>query len=354
MVREESVYLQPKEDEMMKHILIILLTALLLLGCKQSTEDLLPFILEGAWTLKHAEYPIGKEDNYTMEGSGTFCHIYDGDSMLYECRVTTTSSGLVILPTAKRSVKLLNKGGGEWLYLEDGDPHPLTVSDTIVTIQYNGVLYSWVRANDLYNEWGKDMRDIITNDVKNKIEGNHSYVLSARERRQASYIQWLVTIIGLLAMLAIANYLDYRRRRRQLQLQLQQIQEVQQNRPQAVRQVVATVENSFFASDEYAALQRRMASGQLMKEEEWWQVEQYLKTLYPGFTSQLRSLYPMSELEYHVCLLIKLHIAPTDIAAVLARDVSTISTMRNRLYKKVFGRKGGAKEWDEFILSIGV
>jgi DNA-binding CsgD family transcriptional regulator len=60
----------------------------------------------------------------------------------------------------------------------------------------------------------------------------------------------------------------------------------------------------------------------------------------------------MSELEYQVCILVKLRIAPKDIAAVLARDVSTISTVRSRLYQKVFSKKGGAKEWDEFILSI--
>ena len=92
---------------------------------------------------------------------------------------------------------------------------------------------------------------------------------------------------------------------------------------------------------------------QLMKAEEWLSVEQHLKTVYPGFISQLRSLYLMSDLEYHTCLLIKLRIAPKDIAAVLAREMSTISTVRSRLYNKVFGRKGGVKEWDDFILSIG-
>jgi hypothetical protein len=61
----------------------------------------------------------------------------------------------------------------------------------------------------------------------------------------------------------------------------------------------------------------------------------------------------MSELEYQVCQLIKLRVAPSDMAVVLARDASTISTVRSRLYKKVFGRKGGAREWDDFILSIG-
>ncbi|MBQ9560004.1 MAG: hypothetical protein IJ762_13025 [Bacteroidaceae bacterium] len=54
-----------------------------------------------------------------------------------------------------------------------------------------------------------------------------------------------------------------------------------------------------------------------------------------------------------MCLLTKLRIATKDIASTLCRDVSTISTVRSRLYQKVFGRKGGAREWDEFVLSIG-
>lgn len=338
----------------MKKTLMMLTAALLILGCGHANEDGRTFFLQGAWVLVKADYPMGTKDDYSVNGAGTFCHIYDSDSTLYECRIAATSSGLVILPIAKYGVKLLDKGGGEWLYLENGDPYPLTVGDSAITIQQNGVLYTWVRDENLYREWGPDMRDIIATDTGHSESGTSSYVLSAKERRQASYIQWLITAVGLITIFAVANYVVYQRRRRQMKLQLQQILEVQEHRPQAVRQVVTTVENNFFASDEYAALQRRIASGQLMKEEEWPKLEQHLKTLYPGFISQLRSLYPMSELEYHTCLLIKLRIAPTDIAAVLARDVSTISTLRNRLYKKVFGPNGGAKEWDEFLLSIGV
>ena len=337
----------------MKKTLMMLTVALLVWGCGHANDDGKTFFLQGAWTLVKVDYPMGTKDDYTVNGAGTFCHIYDSDSTLYECRISATSSGLVILPIAKYGVTLLDKGGGEWLYLEDGDPYPLTVSDSAITIQQNGILYNWVRDENLYREWGNDIRDIIATETGHSESGN-SYVLSAKERRQASYIQWLITAIGLITIFAVANYIIYQRRRQQMKLQLQQIQEVKEHRPLAVRQVVATVENSFFASDDYVALQRRMASGQLMKEEEWPLLEKYLKTLYPGFISQLRSLYPMSELEYHTCLLIKLRIGPTDIAAVLARDVSTISTMRNRLYKKVLGPNGGAKEWDEFILSIGI
>ena len=155
-------------------------------------------------------------------------------------------------------------------------------------------------------------------------------------------------------VLAIARIaVNYRREKQRLMLQLRQIQEVQENRPQAIRHAMETVEGEFFASDDYQSLVRRIASGQRLREEEWDSIEELTRRVWPGFSSQLRSLYPMSELEYQVSMLIRLRIPPTDIAAVLVREASTISTVRSRLYKKVFGKKGGAKEWDEFILSIG-
>ena len=328
----------------------------LLLGCNKSQDSGQTYVLQGAWMLQHAEYPTGKTQDYSIE-HGTACLIYEGDSILYECMMSVTPSGFIFMPVAKNFVMLINKGGGKWLYLENDDPHPLTVNDSIVTIQRNGILYSWVRADEIYEEWGSDICEIIARDIEDEVAYNEKrYVLSAKERRQEKTIHWygyfsafIILLILVAAHWAIIN----RRDKRQLQLQLQQLQEVRENRPQAVRQVVATVENKFFASDEYVALKRRMASGQLMKAEEWLSVEQHLKTVYPGFISQLRSLYLMSDLEYHTCLLIKLRIAPKDIAAVLAREMSTISTDRSRLYNKVFGRKGGVKEWDDFILSIG-
>lgn len=348
----------------MKNVLLLLTVCLLMLACGGTTEDGRTYSLQGAWTLRHVEYPTGLEYDYSMEG-GTYCQLYDRDSTLYRCRLTTTLSGLVIVPVEKSQVTLIDKGGGDLLYLEDGDPHPLTISsDTTITIQRNGVLYLWVRADDLCREWGTEIRDITAKDLDSEATGSRrasdgqqdrNYVLSAKERQQERDLQrhgYIFTLFLIIALLIVQYAISKRRAMRRLQLQLQQIQEVQENRPQAVRQVVASVENDFFASDDYAALQRRMSTGQLLKDADWQQVEQLLRTVYPGFTTQLRSLYPMSELEFQTCLLIKLRIAPKDIAAVLSRDVSTISTVRSRLYKKVFGRKGSTKEWDDFILSM--
>ena len=341
----------------MKKTLMLLVTASLMIGCLQKQDEKQAYILHGAWVLQHVEYPSGGCVDYYMDGSGTFCFIYDGDSMLYECRIAATSSGMVVVPTAKGSVTLIDKGGGERLYLENNEPHPLTIGDSTITIQSDGILFTLLRADDIYQEWGTEIRDIIAREIDNEdIHDTNRYVLSAKERQQERTIHWFVfcsAFIVIAAMIAAHLAITNRKAKMRLQLQLQQIHEVQENRPAAVRQVVATMENNFFASNDYVALQKRMANGMLMKEQDWERVEQLLRTVYPGFISQLRNLYPMSELEYQTCLLIKLRIAPKDIAAVLARDISTISTVRSRLYKKVFGRKGGTKEWDDFILSIG-
>ena len=156
-------------------------------------------------------------------------------------------------------------------------------------------------------------------------------------------------LVLVVAQIAISN----RRARRRLQLQLQQIHEEHDEHPQPVRMAIASVESAYFSSDEYQELQRRIATGQRLQNEDWDEMEAQLKKVYPGFTSQLRNLHPMSELEYQTCLLIKLRITPKDIATVMSRDMSTISTVRSRLYQKVFGQKGGAREWDDFVLSIG-
>ena len=339
----------------MKRISILLALCLSLVTCQETTNDDEALRLQGAWLLRRAEYPMGDGVDFSTEGNGTFCSIYEGDSVLYEYRLTTTPSGLVVMPTGKVSITFIDHGGGQIYYLEGGDPHPLQIDSTI-TIQRCGVQYIYERADSLYQEWGEELRDITARELDAGTDADRNrYVLSVKERQQERSLQRYAYFSGfiLLVVLFMAHLiLTSRRARQRLQLQLQQIQEVQEHRPAAVRQAVETEENAYFASDEYAALQRRMASGQRMKEEEQADVEQQLKVLYPGVTSQLRGLYPMSELELQVCQLIKLRIPPKDIAAVLSRDMSTISTVRSRLFKKVFGRKGGAKEWDDFIMTL--
>ncbi|MBO4613463.1 MAG: hypothetical protein J5671_09905 [Bacteroidaceae bacterium] len=341
----------------MKKILFILSMCSLLLGCSKVEKKQKEFLLQGVWTARHGEFPTGETWDYPTENGNIFCRIFDGDSMTYKCRLSVTGGSMVVLPLEKCEVTLINKGRNDILYLEDGDPHPLTIiNDSTIIIQKNGVRNTWVRDDKMTQEWGAEMRDLIASELDSKGESEvRHYVLSSIERQQESTIhQFVYTLLGLVFVLMILAQRAFasQRSKRRLQRQLQQIQEEHDTRPQPIRQAMMEVEQAFFVSDEYAFLHKRIANGEHLKEEDWEEVERQLKLVYPGFTSKLRSLYRMSELEYQVCLLIKLRIAPKDIANILFRDVSTISTVRSRLYQKVFGHKGGAKEWDEFILKI--
>lgn len=341
----------------MKNILFLLMAIILLTGC--SMQDHRPkFSLNGTWVMTQVTVPEGYVYEYPAD-EGTSLRVYVNDSMMYECHLTQTEQALVVKPMQKSVVTLIDKGNGEHLYLEGEDPRPLVVlNDSAVTIQRMGRVSEWHRSVDIEREWGQEILAIVEKDLQEAISSDdqHNYVLSAKEREQASVIHNLIyAIIAIIvlaiivAQLAISN----RRAKQRLQLQLQQILEEHDERPQPVRQAIASVEEAYFSSEDYRNLQRRFASGQRLNEEMWTELETQLKKVYPGFTSQLRNLYPMSELEYQTNLLIKLRIAPKDIATVLSRDMSTISTIRSRLYQKVFGHKGSTKEWDDFVLSIG-
>lgn len=341
----------------MKHIVLLLMTLFLVLGCVSNSNNKKQFLLQGGWILRQMDYPIGHTRTFA-DTDETLLRLYDGDSMMYQCWLRRTQTGLTIRPIEQILVTLIDKGGGEYVYLEDNDPHPLTVKDdSTIIIQQNGILHTWHCADDIANEWSAEIREIMGVEMqKGDMREQRSYMLSPKERQQANVIHGLLfsTIVIIILMLLIARIaIDYRKDKRRLQLQLQQIQEVQEERPQVVKQAIKSVETAYFKSDEYQALKRRIATGEILKDNDWLTIENQIKKVYPGFSSQLRNLHAMSDLEYQVCLLIKLKITPSDMAVVLARDASTISTVRSRLYKKVFNCKGGAKEWDEFILSIG-
>lgn len=340
----------------MKHLLTILAVCLLW-GCNTLDKNKKSHILEGAWLLQQAETPLGDAIIFS-ENNHKQLRLYNGDSVRYQCTLIQTGSALIVQPNSLCNVTVINKGNSEYIYLEETNLRPLTIlDDSTIVIQEHGYCYTWRRNNNLANEWGQEIKDIISNDFLDDNNSEiQSYVLSAQVREQANVIHVFIyitiaIIFILFAVIWIA--IDNRKSRRRLQLQLQQIQEVREERSLTVKQAIEHVESTFFTSDEYETLQRRIATGQRLKEEEWHNIESQIKKVYPGYISQLRNLYSMSELEFQVCLLIKLRITPSDIASILARDASTISTVRSRLYKKVFGQKGGTKEWDDFILSIG-
>jgi len=330
---------------------------LLLIGCTTSDKKHHESPLEGIWTLTQVMYPAGEKIDYPIDNL-TLLRIYDGDSAMYECAMTKTTSGMVIHNVGERiNITLIDKGCGEHLYQENYDLRPLTLlSDTAIVIQRNGVRYTWRRADAIDKEWGAEIRKIIKDEGNYRVNEHMSrYVLSVKVREQNRIIHIFIYVtIGVIALLVVSirMTLNNRKEQKRLQLQIQQIREEHEKRPQPIKHAIEEVENEYFSSDDYMILRHRILSEKRLDEKDWNEIEEQVNKVYPSFSSRLQNLHAMSELEHQVCLLIKLRIPPTDIAIVLFRDVSTISTVRSRLYKKVFGEKGGARDWDDFLLSI--
>ena len=121
------------------------------------------------------------------------------------------------------------------------------------------------------------------------------------------------------------------------------------------RTVVASTPPSkrqFYDKDISQLLTTHIHHNKTLKTADWQLIEERLLASFPTFRDHLYSLYNLSETEYHICLLIKLEVSPSNMAKLMATGNSTISQSRLRMQQKVFNGQGSAKDWDKFILSL--
>ena len=87
--------------------------------------------------------------------------------------------------------------------------------------------------------------------------------------------------------------------------------------------------------------------------ENWQELQAAIDAAYNGFTDRLYSLCPhLSEMELHICWLIKIQLAPKYMAQIVGRSQSAVSMARTRLYKKIHQKEGSASDFDKFIADL--
>lgn len=89
-----------------------------------------------------------------------------------------------------------------------------------------------------------------------------------------------------------------------------------------------------------------------INENEWKELDELVNKYYFDFKITLYRICKLSEIEYRICLLLKVGFTLSDMATILHREPSTLSMARKRLYKKLFHKDGKAEELDIFIRSI--
>lgn len=340
----------------MKHASSLLFFLLLLLaGCRDVSPEPDLYGLPGAWTLSKIVYPIGPERKYPIDGN-TFCRIFCKDTTFYDCQLLSTATGVAVIPNERGDFELVDLGNGEVLYLENGHPRPLRkVDDTTLVIQKYGAEYVWILNSSMSESRQKELRDIIEHDERNADDEVMHFVLSTSEKELKAtnhFLAYLIAALTLSVVFILAFVFRLFRHKKRIEEKLRLLTEEQELRPHIVQHALEQVEGEFFRSDYFTELHRRIADGGLLKAEDWEEMERKMKPVYPDFFHQLPGLCRMSQLEFRVCLLVKLRFSPSELAGVLCKDISTISSIRSRLYKKVFNKRGGSKEWDAFILSL--
>lgn len=332
--------------------IVFVLSVTLLLSCSKVEER--AFSLLGVWELQNVVSPDSTVFLYPDNGL-SWLRIYD-DSCYYSCQITIAPNGTLISPSELNSYTYIYKGEGQNLYLQGIDTHPLmVVDDSTMMIQDFGHKYTWKRCADFDQERRDDIIALIKADAKGSHEVPYRYVFSKAERRlkftNQALIYLLISVVAVL--LLIANYAhNLFKNKRRVEFELKQIEQEREALPAPVREAMNGVEAEFHQSEFYLSIRKRIAKGERLKPADWDMIETQFKSVYPRFCSSLLSLHNMSATEYQVCLLLKLNASPSEIAGVLCKETSSISSIRSRLYHKVFRKKGSSKDWDEFIHSI--
>ena len=89
-----------------------------------------------------------------------------------------------------------------------------------------------------------------------------------------------------------------------------------------------------------------------LDENQWEELETEINNVYDGFTERLLYVCKMREQAFRICLLMKIGIPTAGISKLLCCTNQAVSNTKKRLGKRVFGKDGNAKTWDEYIHSV--
>ena len=95
-----------------------------------------------------------------------------------------------------------------------------------------------------------------------------------------------------------------------------------------------------------------LSKGIAIRENEWADINCAFQEHLPSFEKTLLVIHELSQVEWRVCMLLKLGFVSSDIAKLVNKSSTTIPSIRSRLYSKFFLKKGRAADWDSFVDSI--
>ena len=183
------------------------------------------------------------------------------------------------------------------------------------------------RLNTLYRD------NYENNGATSILDMQVQYDEQQKERHQYRTIIGLLTALGIVILIAglIAWYYILTHR---------ELVQMQRQKKRQLR------DNSRQLKDVTARLHKTVNLGQVAKDEDISALAQCCYSLNPALLALLK---PLGTKEQAVCLLIRQHFQPSEIAILVASSPQSITNLRVRLLQKLFNETGGAKDFDQRI-----
>ncbi len=175
------------------------------------------------------------------------------------------------------------------------------------------------------------------------------------------FIMICIFIVVILIIVGRMYKLNYRRRTIELELAQRKIKEVetsivtQRTMEMEANNQKRVVHDAAMAQLCSTDIYAKLLSGQRgakvkLSDDDWDTLSRVVNEAFPNFDVMLNKFQnKLTKDEYRMTLLLKMQFPVGYIAQMLNKAPNTVSTMRKRVYKKMFLRNGDSTSWDDFV-----
>lgn len=311
---------------------------------QEETEE---FSIVGTWELNELQFLSGQRVDVRTGYEYVWYRFYEDNGTYYAAELNNSEARKPLKPH-EMSEYFFMMSPYDTVYIEQGRMTDLKVMDNhTVGIDRGDYVEIYVKRNELSSEMVSEIERSVESALQPAHGRKTQYIVPASSATDTTNF-WILLVALVAIVCAGTLYILYRLRSKRKEPVTEKDVEEETEKEQDEEHC----EQKFIHSDYYLALRQRLYKGPTLKHDEWEELEMQMKRAYPVFFRELAEKCQFSEVELRVCMLTKLGIPPSAIAIHTCREYSSISSIRSRLYYKIFGIKGGAKDLDEFIQNL--
>ena len=306
------------------------------------------FCITGTWELNELRFLSGQRIDVQTGNEYLWYRFFEDNGTYYVAELANCRKRKPIKPH-EMSEYFFMMSPYDTVYIEHGRMTDLTIMDNhTIAIDRGDYAEIYVKSDNIPAKRLAEIEQTVENALRPTDSRMTQYIVPlASTPDKTHFWTWIIPFVFIVFVVSLYVYYKVKAKRQPTITEKENGEEIKET-PQREEKH----EQTFIHSDYYLALRPRLYEGPTLKHDEWEELEVQMRSAYPMFFRRLMDMCQLSEVELRVCMLIKLGIPPSAIAIQTCREYSSISSIRSRLYFKLSGKKGGAKDLDSFILNL--